>query len=386
MSTTAFEITLVEHPRQKFTQFYALVVSEFGSECCGALDNGLLGYLVNDTLWATLPNNLIDDGAGNLIARPRPTIHLVTPTLQNAATSAAAQKWKVKMDNRKQVIDTLLRLKNKLIASLGPSDQAMLSHPIFGMMNVTPRQIMDHLIATYGHLDSSDLLRLDQDLLIKMTSAEVFETVSSKHKIIHDKLAFAGQPLSEHLKCRKLKEATYHVPSIKMAIDSYHTARPLVANQTFITLVAHITEQAPNFIPSSSDLLYHTSPSFDTATNIAYQAILARLDSLSIPSPSSSGTSSSSTAAAAMATPTQQPPAPPSRRGRGDRRRTSGRGGRGGTTPASPARVYCYLHGYDGNHSGAYCLTMLRNVTLYTADKRVATTHNEVIGGSTFNM
>jgi hypothetical protein len=80
--------------------------------------------------------------------------------------------------------------------------------------------------------------------------------------------------------------------------------------------------------------------------------------------------------------------APPSGRGRGDRRRTSGRGGRGGTTPALavPARVYCYLHGYDGNHSGAYCRTMSRNVILYTADKRVATTHNEVIGGSTFNM
>jgi hypothetical protein len=334
-------------------------------------------------LWPTLPNNLIDDGAGNFIPKPRPTIHLTTPALQNAATSAAAQKWKVKMDNRKQVIDTLLRLKNKLIASLGPSDQAMLSHPIFGMMNVTPRQIMDHLIANYGHLDSSDLLRLDQDLTIKMASAEVFETVSGKHKIIHDKLAFAGQPLSEHLKCRKLKEATYHVPSIKMAIDSYHTARPLVANQTFSTLVAHITEQAPNFLPSSSDLLYHTTPPSFDATNIAYQAILARLDSLSIPSPSSS-----STAAAATAIPTQQPLAPPSGRGRGDRRRASGRGGRGGTTPALavPARVYCYLHGYDGNHSGAYCRNMMRNVTLYTAEKRVATTHNEVIGGSTFNM
>jgi hypothetical protein len=117
MST--FEITLVENPRQKFTQFYALVVSEFGSECCGALEHGLLGYLVDDTLWPTLPNNLIDDGAGNFIPKPRPTIHLTTPALQNAATSAAAQKWKVKMDNRKQVIDTLLRLKNKLIASLG---------------------------------------------------------------------------------------------------------------------------------------------------------------------------------------------------------------------------------------------------------------------------
>jgi hypothetical protein len=391
---SAFPITLLDNPRQNFTLFYAQVISAYGSECRGILQHGLLGYIVNDTLWSQLPDNLEDDGTGTLIPKERPTIHLTLRNLSATATSVQVKKWQTKDANRTKVIDTLLTLKQNFIACLGPADQSILSHPIFGLMNITPQVILAHLVTIYGQLDNADILRLEQQLDAKMLSTEAFETVAGRHKVIHDQLHYAGQGRPENLKIRLLRNATYHVPAIKMATDSYHTAHPLVVNQNFTGLVAHITAQAPNFSPTMTSLGYNSSSSADPLA-VAYQALIARLDSLSVsathnPSPAAPSALPDNSVVALAAVGAAADVR--SQRGGGGRGNTtarsvnrgggSGRRSSGNTRRRTPAREYCYLHGYDASHSGAYC----DNMVTFPLEKRVATTHDQVAGGSIRNL
>ena len=83
-----FPVTILENPRQQFRVFYRTVVAAYGAACTTVHQHGLLGYIVNDSQWALLPDNNVpnDDPAIPNEILPRPSI--TVPVTPGAAASA----------------------------------------------------------------------------------------------------------------------------------------------------------------------------------------------------------------------------------------------------------------------------------------------------------
>ena len=262
----------------------------------------------------------------------------------------------------------VLVLTRRLKDSLPNSDRNELSDPILGMGRITSLDIMNHIRTQYGTLTSNDYKVLYAQLTNKLDSPANFTGFAADQRFIFQQLASQGQPIPELQQCDYLRSGTTHLLPIQKAIDSYLTAHPLTATQTFTTLVEHITLHAPNFTQVTADMAYNAAAvSASPAPEPDYVNLLSSPFFL---------TAMATAAAAAVAT---QPPRQPRSAG-------SGRGGRSGRKPAPPsppARSYCHAHGYDG-HQSADCYKMKHGPTAheYTNAARQATNHTSVPGGS----
>ena len=198
---------------------------------------------------------------------------------------------------------------------------------------------------------------------------------SSQLRFIFQKLAACGQPILELQRCDFLRCGTCHLFPVQKVIDSYLTAHPHTANQTFHNLVAHITLHSPNFSQSAEDMGYtasatHTTPlqSFDISSTVATllnsPTFIAAL----------------ATAAAAAVVPPPPRSARPPRTGRGSQR---GQPKTSNPPATDPPRSYCYAHGYDA-HSSADCYKMRWSslAKTFTDEARLATNHTSFPGGS----
>ena len=112
---------------------------------------------------------------------------------------------------------------------------------------------------------------------------------------------------------------------------------PLVGNQTFSTLTAHILTQAPNFQPTAADLGYTANvighPDISTP---AFAALLTK------------------TVNAALAA----------------------------TNKSSKPFSYCYLHGFNNSHPGTNCLKMKADTTTFTHAHLNDTNPTDMANGS----
>ena len=116
---------------------------------------------------------------------------------------------------------------------------------------------------------------------------------------------------------------------MRAAYDTYFVSTPLVANQTFSMMTAHILTQAPNFTATAAELGYAVSTQqSDFFHSPAFAALLTR------------------TVQQAMEAPTAK-----------FRTTVSG---------TKAAIHYCSLNGYNNSHSGEACLKMRADTSTFT--------------------
>ena len=97
-----------------------------------------------------------------------------------------------------------------------------------------------------------------------------FLELAAQQRLIHVQFSSTKHGLSEVDKCRYLQAAIGSNISYTTATTSYLTAHPHIVQQTFLGLVNHITEQAPNFALVPIDLGYAASVSAAIDTTPAY--------------------------------------------------------------------------------------------------------------------
>ena len=194
-----------------------------------------------------------------------------------------------------------------------------------------------------------------------------FTGFAADQRFIFEQLAAQGQRVPELQKCDFLRTGTAHLPPIQKAIDSYLTAHPRTATQTFASMVEHITLHAPNFIQTTTDMGY-TAASADVGPHT-----VSDISALLV-SPLFLSALATAAAAAAAVIPLAN-------------RRSRNRGSRSGQSPVPTApsispRSYC-LHGYD-SHAGVDCHKMRHGPLAkdFTDAARQALHHTALPGGS----
>lgn len=344
-------VTLLDNPRQQFRHFYRAAVAAYGAECPTIYTHGLLGFIVSDSQWAQLPGNLVpnEDVAVPPAILPRPVI-VIPPTPAAAASALTIKVWERKLADNLLTTDNLRRLKELLISSISPADLVALHDPLFGLLNVPALTIMTHITMLHGTRNQTDFAHLRAQLLAPMNSRDSIQEFIGFQQLLHDQFAESQQPLSELDKCFHFREAVKTQAHVQHAIDSYLVATPLVSEQTFVTLTTHVVQQAPNFTPTTASMGY--------SANTVMEQVYPSTDSLL-----------SSPAFAALITSAVQAAHPAPRKPRRDRPRLPPK-----------TRTYCFHHGYD-SHSSTDCRHMLAHV--FSADKKTATSHLDIAGGST---
>ena len=327
--------------------FLRAINTAFGSRCQEHLGiNGLLGFCVSDAQWATLPGVTEADpiNIGNFIIAERPTITF-TPPPELGAVAAILKQYEISFRRNAAISEGLRILKNSIITSLPEADKDELSDPSFGLVSISCQHIMDHLRERYGTFLASDFEAFRSDLETKI-GTRTFPELAAHHRLIHVQFQSANQGLPEIDKCRYLRAAIGNHISFTTAITSYLTAHPLIAQQTFLGIVNHITEQAPNFAPVPIDLGYAAS--------------------VSAPAPTSTTYFESAAFAAYL-----------------DKRITAAlpRRPQASSSADTHPRAYCFKHGYN-SHSSVKCRFMASKPE-YTAAMKTASSYTDVINGST---
>ena len=308
--------------------------------------------------------------------RPR---DILTPPDIPAENANAWRLFEYRTKEFDKVATAVLLLTRRLKDALPASDRNELSDPILGMGQLTALDLMTYLRTQYGTLTSEDYKALHAQLSHKLDSATNFTGFAADQRFIFQQLAAYGQPIPELQKCDFLRSGTCHLFPVQKAIDSYLTAHPHTANQTFQNLVAHITLHSPNFSQSAGDMGYTAS-----ATHISplqSSDISATVATL-LNSPTFITALATAAAAAAVPPPPRSPR--PSRTGRGGQR---GQPKTANPPVTDPPRSYCYAHGYDA-HSSADCYKMRWSSLAknYTDEARLATHHTSVPGGSILRL
>lgn len=365
---TDIPVPFISISKENFAEFQRQVYDYAASICVGNTflphRHGLLAFVVTTVTWQQLPGvaniNGIDFLARDVLNAPEPP----------ADNANAWRLFEYRTKEFDKVVAAVLTLTRRLKDALPTADRNELSDPTLGMGRITPLEIMNHIRTQYGTLTSNDYKLLYAQLALKLDSANNFTGFAADQRFIFQQLESQGQPVPELQKCEYLRTGMAHLLPIQKAIDSYLTAHPLTATQTFVTLVEHITLHAPNFTPVAADMNYTAAATHTPSATVPdYTTFLS--------SPSFLTALATAAAAAALPNSNRQPRSP--RLGRGGRRNRAP----AATPTEAPTRSYCHAHGYD-THQSADCYKMKYGPTAheYTNAARQATHHNSVPGGS----
>lgn len=302
---------------------------------------GLLGYFLPAVQWNIFPRNIRQDGT--II----PVFDIVTPIAQPAgnATNAVVKIWEKAQSDRTLIHNAVQAFTAKLINSLPPADISELGHPTWGILDVTAADIYQHLITKYSVLNAADFATITAKLSEPKSADEDFPALAERHRDLHAVCASAGQPISEYNKCLHYIEAVRTNPAGVFATQLYTQATPLIGDQTFANLVAHVALHAPNYVPTTKTLGFSVAMAAQTApppptTEASLAAQVAKLQ-----------------------------------------RDIATLKGNNAKKSATARTKYCHVHGY-GYHTGVTCKTMLADPSLYSATQLSAADPTHPPGGS----
>ena len=255
------------------------VIEAYGQSCKVYWD--LLGFLLSDTAWAALPGNTtvaepVDNLAAVVTIAPRPTLSELTP-LALTATAVQQAAWDRNLEIMRHTRENYDLLKLKLTSSVLPDDIAALRDPTMAFLHISPQAILAHVTTTHGTLENNDYAQLTVILNTAMATTDTLSGIVARHRHIHEQFSVSRQTLSEYQKCTYFKSAVIHNQHIRASDDTYMVSTPLVANQTFSTMTAHILTQAPNFTATAVELGYAaSSQESDFLHSPAFATLLTR--------------------------------------------------------------------------------------------------------------
>ena len=343
---------LLSHPRTNFAAWQSQQRELWGSAYRLYSDTGLEGFLVTDEQWAAIPGNTItteaiDDEPAVVTIAARPQFETL-PQLQLNATAAVTANYDRTLKQQKLMREQYDILKKNLISTINPHDLAVLRHPQHALLHVTAKAIFAHIIVLHGTLDNADYVQLLGTLNNTMTATDTVSSIVATHRLVHQQLAAAQQPINNYQQCFYFKAATAHNIQVVKAINSYLVSVPAIAQQTFDALTTYVVQQTPNFIPTAASMGYTATATAVTTEDAilaspAFAALLQRAIQLALPTGQRSAPSG-----------TQKPPT-----------------------------HYCYHHGHNTSHHGTTCTVMLANPERYLPSHLAATTPTAVPNGST---
>jgi hypothetical protein len=355
----AFELNLKTTPRLVFPRFRLQVVS-IASQMCNDITGptGLLAWVFTPAQWAAIPGNSAPDAAGAIVVQP--IFDILTNIAQPppGAPAATVKYYEIARNERSEVKRGINTLRTYLINSAPDDDISEMSDPIYGMMLVTLQEIFTHVEIKHGTLNQEDLEVIYATLRAVKSPSSDFSALAETHRNLHRLLAGAGQPCAEFDKTQHYINAIKDDPSGREAVNIFIRNHPLVANRTFVDLVATVLLHAPTIISSTSSLGYSNA----LATTTVVTALAA-----------------APTDESAL----KQQIAKLQKDLAATHNRTKGPPRAHGSAPAKTGALhYCWVHGYQYSHLGSTCKVML-NDKKYTVQQKAAADPTNPAGGNT---
>ena len=288
-------------------------------------------------MFRALPGNTTYDAAGNPIYVEGYDILTPIAVPPNNATAIAVKIFDMSTTDKKEILKNLSAITRKFINSLPPDDISELSDAIYGMMNVTLRQLFLHTEDKYGVLNQADFDNIFEKLQTIKPPTQDYSALAELHRELHSLLAGAGQVSTEYSKTQYLLQALQNDPAGKYAIEIFLRNFPAIPDRTFEDLVQILILHAPTFITTNSTLGY------SNAMATTASALAAPMDAAGY--------------AQIIAKHQKELAALNKKNGVALRPRSSSK---------SAGQKYCYVHGYQKSHTGAECNVLKANTQKYS--------------------
>jgi hypothetical protein len=355
-SNEAFEPNLKKDPRLVYRKFRARLIYEVSTLCNDITQNrGLIFFLFSLITFRALPGNTTQDAAGNDVFVAGYDIVTAIAVPPNNASAITVKVYDMAISDKKEVLKNIAAITRKFINSLAPDDISELSDELYGMMNVTLRQLFLHTEAKYGVLNQSDFDQIFEKLQTLKSPTQEYSALAELHRDLHSLLAGAGQVSTEYSKTQYLLQALQNDPAGKYAIEIFLRTFPAIPDRTFEDLVGILILHAPTFIPTTSALGYSNAMAI-TGTS---SAMAAPLDAAGL---------------AQLISKHQKELSAMNKKNGVPRPRSA---------PKPAGQKYCYIHGYQKSHTGADCNVLKANAQQqYTAQHLAATDHHHPAGGN----
>ena len=101
-------------------------------------------------------------------------------------------------------------LKKNLISTINPHDLAVLRHPQHALLYVTAKVIFAHIIVLHGTLDNADYVQLLGTVNNPMTATDTVSSIVATHRLVHQQLAAAQQPINNYQQCLYCSYSAQH--------------------------------------------------------------------------------------------------------------------------------------------------------------------------------
>ena len=189
-------------------------------------------------MFRTLPGNTAQGVAGNddFVAGYDIVTAIADPP--NNASAITVKVYDMTISDKKEVLKNTAAITRKFINSLAPDDIPKLSDELYGMMNVTLRQLFLHTEAKYGVLNQSDFDQIFEKLQTLKSPTQENSAFAELHRDLHSLLAAgAGQVSTEYSKTQYLLQALQNDPAGKYAIEIFLRTFPSIPDRTFEDLV-----------------------------------------------------------------------------------------------------------------------------------------------------
>ena len=247
MSSSLICITpsLVDDPRHNLEKWTENVETHARSMCAMHDVTGALSLVMTDEKWQRLPVNLtnpVDVANGQpAVYRARPDYDLPADHAGNA-TAAVVNLHRMGVTRHNDFSFASSALTTALLASIGEANDDTLrtTFPDLAPYMLTPRQIVDTMLAKHGVATGDDVSKLLTPLSKPLTSLSDLTKHMSTFLLASQRLTRSGQGETAYNYFKLFLESVSGFPSIGMCLTTYYSAYPAIANQSLATLFPHL--------------------------------------------------------------------------------------------------------------------------------------------------
>jgi len=244
-SATCITPSLVDDPRHNLEKWTENVETHARSMCAMHDVTGALSLVMTDEKWVRMPVNLtnpVDVAAGQpAVYRARPAYDLPADHAANA-TAAVVNLHRMGVTRHNDFSFASSALTTALLTSIGEANEDTLrtTFPDLAPYMLTPRQIVDTMLATHGVATGDDVSKLLTPLSKPLMSLSDLTKHMSTFLLASQRLTRSGQGETAYNYFKMFLESVSSFPSIGMCLTTYYSAYPAIANQSLATLFPHL--------------------------------------------------------------------------------------------------------------------------------------------------
>ena len=203
---------------------------------------GALTLVATDQVWNDIPVNLAN--RAQVLAGTHPPAYRARPTWDlpnqhgNAAAAAVVSIYKQELVRHTDYSMAESALATALLASIGEINVVLLktTFPAIKSYALTPRQIVDTMIAKHGIPTSDDINKLREPLSRALTSLSDLESHMGNFLLASQRLTRSGQGETPYHYFELFLVTVSGFPSVAHSMTTYYAQYPAVLQQDLATL------------------------------------------------------------------------------------------------------------------------------------------------------